>query len=144
MRTCLRGRKMVTEILYAGFRDQRGNAVVTRDGQPLALGPSTKLWNHSPDGYEWGYAGSGPAQLALALLLDATGNKELAVGLHQKYKFAKIGGLDRNRNWIILRSEIVAWVKDQLAPAAPPPAPEVIQAPPPAPEPKKTSRGAKE
>ena len=125
---------MVIEILYAGFRNQRGNPVVTRDGQPLALGPSVKLWNHSPDGYEWGYGGSGPAQLALALLLDATGEKKVAVDLHQKYKFARIGILDRDRNWIILRSEILAWVKDQLAPAAPPPAPEVIATPPPAAE----------
>jgi len=28
------------------------------------------LWNHSPDGFEWGYGGSGPAQLALAIYQD--------------------------------------------------------------------------
>ena len=31
------------------------------------------LWNHSPTGFEWGYCGSGPAQLALALLADHLG-----------------------------------------------------------------------
>lgn len=31
---------------------------------------SLKLRNHSPDGFEFGYSGSGPAQLALAMLLD--------------------------------------------------------------------------
>lgn len=31
---------------------------------------SQKLCNHSPDGFEFGYAGSGPAQLALGILLD--------------------------------------------------------------------------
>lgn len=30
---------------------------------------SQALRNHSPDGFAWGYPGSGPAQLALAILL---------------------------------------------------------------------------
>ena len=34
------------------------------------LDPRFDLRNHSPDGFEWGYYGSGPAQLALALLCD--------------------------------------------------------------------------
>jgi hypothetical protein len=38
---------------------------------PLTPDYSLTLRNHSPTGFEWGYAGSGPAQLALALLLDA-------------------------------------------------------------------------
>lgn len=33
---------------------------------------SQKIFNHSPDGYAWGYNGSGPAQLALAVLLEIT------------------------------------------------------------------------
>ena len=52
----------------------RGNhttLVVTVDERPLNPEPSQELWNHSPDGFNWGYGGSGPAQLALALLLDA-------------------------------------------------------------------------
>ena len=42
-------------------------ARVTVDGQPLALGLEVR--NHSPKGFQWGYGGSGPAQLALAKLL---------------------------------------------------------------------------
>lgn len=37
----------------------------------LPLHPSLRLRNHSPTGFEWGYLGSGPSQLALALVLDA-------------------------------------------------------------------------
>jgi hypothetical protein len=33
---------------------------------------SQKVFNHSPDGFAWGYCGSGPAQLALAVLLEIT------------------------------------------------------------------------
>lgn len=39
------------------------------DALPLRL----DLANHSPSGFEWGYMGSGPAQLALALLADHYG-----------------------------------------------------------------------
>jgi len=31
---------------------------------------SLKVINHSPDGFNWGYGGSGPAQLALAICLE--------------------------------------------------------------------------
>ena len=48
---------------YAGRR--QGYVVnVTVDGR--RLNPRLDLWNHSPTGFEWGYSGSGPAQLALA------------------------------------------------------------------------------
>jgi hypothetical protein len=51
------------------------------------------LANHSPDGFNWGYNGSGPAQLALALLADALKNDRRAVQLHQQFKFRVIGPL---------------------------------------------------
>lgn len=37
------------------------------------LSPRNDVRNHSPDGFQWGYGGSGPAQLALALCLDVLG-----------------------------------------------------------------------
>ena len=61
---------------------------VTVNGRPLK--PRFDLWNHSPTGFEWGYGGSGPAQLALALLADHLGNDQEAVAYHQHFKFAVI------------------------------------------------------
>jgi hypothetical protein len=55
---------------------------------------SLKVWNHSPTGFEFGYGGSGPAQLALAILLDYTNNNELAVELHQAFKWKHVGRWD--------------------------------------------------
>jgi len=52
----------------------------------LPLKPSLKLWNHSPDGFQWGYSGSGCAQLALAILLDLTGSPKLSLRVHQLFK----------------------------------------------------------
>lgn len=63
------------------------------NGQPLPLGPSLKLHNHSPTGFNWGYGGSGPAQLALALLMKFTGNE--AQKYYQQFKFSWIAGLPR-------------------------------------------------
>lgn len=42
---------------------------VWANGKPLSLERSLKVFNHSPSGFSWGYGGSGPAQLALAILL---------------------------------------------------------------------------
>lgn len=44
---------------------------VRLDGKPLSPKQSQRWSNHSPDGFAWGYGGSGPAQLALAVLLRA-------------------------------------------------------------------------
>jgi hypothetical protein len=55
------------------------------DGVLLDPAPSQKLFNHS-DGFAWGYGGSGPSQLALAILLESGLNDETAVRLHQQFK----------------------------------------------------------
>jgi uncharacterized protein DUF6166 len=59
---------------YIGTRDPKtGNAsvlVVDDGGKSHDLPTRTEVRNHSPDGFEWGYGGSGPAQLALAMLCD--------------------------------------------------------------------------
>ena len=68
------------------------------NGKPLPL--RLDLWNHSPTelaevsptGFEFGYGGSGPAQLALAILADCCGD-ELAVAYHQPFKWAVIARL---------------------------------------------------
>lgn len=120
----------MTEVTYEGYR-QGEIARVIRNGQPLAIAPSLKLWNHSPTGFEWGYPGSGPAQLALALLNDATGNKTLAVEMHQKFKFAIVAKFPRKGTWQITRTQILSWVNEQQKPQQPPEVPAAIAADPP-------------
>jgi hypothetical protein len=61
---------------YYGFDDSKGAVAVfvSSPGQqmrPLPL--RCDIVNHSPTGFSWGYAGSGPAQLALAILADYFG-----------------------------------------------------------------------
>lgn len=72
---------------YAGRRE--GYAViVTVDGR--RLNPRLDLYNHSPTGFEWGYPGSGPAQLALAILANHCGNDEQALEFYQRFKWAVV------------------------------------------------------
>ena len=97
--------------IYRGYRTQScGPLPVTKDGEPLSPVPSQKLYNHSPDGFQWGYGGSGPAQLALALLLDATGDPELSFELHQDFKWAFVATWDEK--WEITTEQIKAWIKE--------------------------------
>lgn len=96
--------------IYRGYRYQEaGSLVVTRDGASLSPTPSQKLWNHSPDGFQWGYGGSGPAQLALALLLDATGDSELSVRQHQHFKREFVARW--GEKWEITTDEINKWLE---------------------------------
>jgi hypothetical protein len=82
---------------YEGRR--QGHAViVTVNGHPL--NPRLDLYNHSPTGFEWGYCGSGPAQLALAILADHLSDDREALNLYQRFKWTVIVGLPRRR-WIL-------------------------------------------
>lgn len=58
-----------SEIVYVG---NKGDNQVYADGEPID--PATDIVNHSHTGdLSWGYSGSGPAQLAAALIADAVG-----------------------------------------------------------------------
>lgn len=46
------------------------------DGVQLSPRRSQEIYNHSPDGFNWGYGGSGPAQLALAIVLELTDSQK--------------------------------------------------------------------
>jgi hypothetical protein len=81
------------------------------DGKYLSPFQSQKIYNHSPDGFNWGYCGSGPAQLALAILMRFTG-MQTALRLHQKFKFEVIAKLPQGdfeldldiREWIVIEN----------------------------------------
>ena len=68
------------------------NREVFLDGEYLSPKHSQKVWNHSPDGFSWGYGGSGPAQLALAVCLKLL-PKDEAMKRYQDFKRSVIAGL---------------------------------------------------
>ncbi len=83
-----------------------GDPVVTVDG--ARLDPRLDLFNHSPTGFAWGYGGSGPAQLALAILADCLGDG-LALERHQAFKWDVIGPLPIDRPWTLTEDVVRAW-----------------------------------
>src|SRR4051794_10424179 len=95
--------------LYEGIRSEHG-CQVTADGRPLDLRLDLRKHANQP---EWGYAGSGPAQLALALLADAL-DDDVAMELHQKFKFGIVAGFE-HQGWILTQAEIRSWIAELLA-----------------------------
>lgn len=79
-----------------------------RAGVKTKLQLRLDLWNHSPTGFEWGYGGSGPAQLALALLADALRNDDFAIELHQSYKWEVVANWEQG-GWITTTDAISTW-----------------------------------
>ena len=79
------------------------------DGVPLTPTRSLRIYRHSPDGFQWGYAGSGPAQLALAILLEFT-EKDIAIRHYQAFKFAKIA-TQRSQEWLRIDLDVLHWIK---------------------------------
>jgi hypothetical protein len=83
---------------YAGHHKAQGVLVtVTRSGRTKLLDPRCNLGNNALTGFAWGYNGSGPAQLALAILTDyfgaKPGAKALAEALYEPFKFVVIAVL---------------------------------------------------
>lgn len=81
--------------------------------------PSQRIVNHSPDGFSWGYHGSGCAQLALAILLfrftDANGKvaehgREFATRYYQDFKRDVIATLPMDEDFEIDTEDVEAWI----------------------------------
>ncbi len=104
--------------IYTGERQKDGTNLVTvtvtedaaRDST-RELAPRLDIWNHSPTGLEWGYPGSGPAQLALAILADLTGDDAYANCQHQSFK-ADVTSRIRGDRWTIIGEDAMGWVRD--------------------------------
>lgn len=102
---------------YHGRRNADGDAVVyvTENGVSRRLDLRLDLDNHSPTGFNWGYWGSGPAQLALAILADALDDDDMAQRLHQRFKFRVIGRLNQNKGFEMTRLQVLDAVRAILA-----------------------------
>lgn len=86
--------------------ERRTGTVVSVGELPLCL----HVRNHSPDGFNYGYGGSGPAQLALAIMCDVLKDEERALGLYQGFKWAVIAKLHATNAWEITSDDVMAFV----------------------------------
>lgn len=123
----------MSNIVYTGRRVPNIIVMALDEGTKKArmLNPchSQAIKNHSPDGYNWGYGGSGPSQLALALLLDAIGltpieqrpSPETAPVLAERwYQVFKNDHVSQwgEDTWRISQAEIMGWLRATVAQAA--------------------------
>jgi hypothetical protein len=69
--TCYHGRR--TPGIAVPGHPRGGVTVEAHDVDALARWPLPHYKRHSPAGFEWGYSGSGPADLARCLIIDALG-----------------------------------------------------------------------
>ena len=99
--------------LGLGRMEQGGFYVAVHENKKFANWldpkPSQDIINHSPNGFNWGYTGSGPAQLALALLYDITKNKDLSLRYYQDFKFQIIASF--GDTWKLEEADILNWIK---------------------------------
>jgi hypothetical protein len=117
-------------VLYAELEDPHPAVDFHTEGVPHVV-------YHSPSGLEYGYGGSGPADLALSLLAhwfgvnaltlsrkmrlmgaqsnraELTDDERRAVNLHQDFKFRFVAPADRSGELVIGRAEILDFLREQ-------------------------------
>lgn len=88
-----------------------GDIVLRRvDGRPTTNVPRQVVY-HSPSGFEWGYGGSGPADLALNILLLFT-DEATARQLYQDFKWEFVARVPREGG-VIERERVVRFIKER-------------------------------
>ena len=95
-------------MIFLGKRTENGCRVykIYNDMSIEELTPDRSLAviDHSPTGFEWGYGGSGPSQLALALLLETIGVEDAALRHYHDFK-----------NEVIAKLPDACWAMDATA-----------------------------
>lgn len=92
-------------VVIAAFYEDLGGTEMT------GLPPRNDLRDHSPDGFAWGYGGSGPAQLALAICAHATENRDRALAVYQSFKAEYIATLDPNDGFELAREDALTMIE---------------------------------
>lgn len=102
-------------IVYRGVRLDAGKCTVCIVAPATGIGPekldlipSLAVKAHSPTGFEWGYLGSGPSQLALAMLLDVSGSPDTALAHYHAFKEQYVAGW--GDHWEMWREDIEDWL----------------------------------
>lgn len=99
--------------IYMGIYTKPGPQEVVvfyADGSKVTH-PLRHVVKHSPTGFQWGYGGSGPADLALSILHDCILDTLLVEKHYQAFKREFIEPVDRQLH--IKESDILLWISEQ-------------------------------
>lgn len=104
-------RKEVNTVQITGIlSNDRIRVMVNR--RELSLEPSLRLRNHSPTGFAWGYNGSGPSQLALAVLLETCPQAD-ALNYYQRFREDHVSQWPFGKDFNVT-VDIVGWLTKVL------------------------------
>jgi len=99
--------------IYKGKWTRGEQTIVVQDnGDEYLL---KHIERHSPDGFNWGFGGSGPADTALSILTDCLG-MEQANRLYQLFKWEFVAGW--GDEWSITEERIREWIEKQRVESA--------------------------
>ena len=107
-------------IKYTGARSGHVCSVVVHvsDGEVIRRQGLKHICRHSPDGFQWGYGGSGPSDLALSLMVDYFERQGVveamreADGCYQDFKWDFIAKIFE-AEWSITEEEIHQWREER-------------------------------
>ncbi|MEA1916852.1 MAG: DUF6166 domain-containing protein [Campylobacterota bacterium] len=96
---------------FKGHKSILGKRYVTY--KEVELSTHTKEFNHSRDGFDWGYMGSGSLQLAFAILYEVSGEE---IAKSYKTEYAKdVVVLLASKEWKIETRDVRSWVEKKIA-----------------------------
>lgn len=98
---------MATTTTYHGSR--RGGRLFVFINQGLSAEQLVHHVLHSPDGFECGYYGSGPLELARSMLWDFLGT-EPSKQAYQAFTDQVISKLSKNQDWSLTVDDISEWL----------------------------------
>lgn len=103
----------ITQVVYRGERltGPNGEAIGVR----VTANDRLLIPFADRGGFEWGYGGAGPVQLAHALVLDATGEEELATRWAHWFMWATV--FQWGETWEISGTEVRKWISRFQRPA---------------------------
>lgn len=97
-------------VTYLGKRLRSGERAAWVDDRGRRV-PLCHIVRHSPTGIEWGYGGSGPADLALSILTDAVARGIVppeALDYYNDFKWTFVAFFP-SPGWTLTGEEIARW-----------------------------------
>ena len=76
------------------------------------LNPQYDMVNHSPDGFCWGYNGSGPSQLAFAICMDVLNDKNKALKNYFKFRTKVVAELNQTGSFRISENAVRKYINE--------------------------------
>ncbi|MCL2092980.1 MAG: DUF6166 domain-containing protein [Treponema sp.] len=89
-----------------------GDVICRRENGEIYTNVPRRIIRHSPDGFEWGYAGSGPADFAFNILSCYIGEDSAkSGGLYQAFKFKFVSNLPKEGG-TIKKADVMKWLDE--------------------------------